>query len=204
MPTHPHLPSRWVGGAHPTARRSPAERSGRERSSDCRLGGEFCPSARPGDWPTLRFCAGPSSALKSTAAEPRRQRRSLRPGSGRWVGSHGPFPGTSEWCHGRGLVPSSPASTLLPTPWIGSEGPGPLGAVGRASRRSGTDAGQQGRESPLDAQLAWSEGGRGAGTTVSGQRLPPPAPAPRGPADTDTWRCSPRPPGPRGSAAAPP
>ena len=126
-------------------------RGSRERSSDCRLGREFCPSARPGDWPTLRFCAGPSGALKSTAAEPRRQRRGLRPG--------GPSPSTSERCRGRGLVPSSPASTLLPTPWMGSEGPSPVGAVGRASRRSGTDAGQQGRESPLDAQLAWREGG---------------------------------------------
>lgn len=70
---------------------------------------------------------------------------------------------------------------LLPTPWIGSKGPGPLGTVGRASRRSGTDAGQQGRESPLDAQLAWSEGGRGGGHHGERAAAAPSRPRSQGP-----------------------
>ena len=36
----------------------------------------------------------------------------------------------------------------------------PFGTTGQASKRSGTDAGQQGRESSLNAQFACSEGGR--------------------------------------------
>ena len=77
---------------------------------------------------------GPSTALKSTAEEPRRRRRGLRPGSGHWVGSRSPFPSTSEQCQGHRLASFSLASTLLPIPGICREGPVLLAPQARPPR----------------------------------------------------------------------
>lgn len=53
-----------------------------------------------------------------------------------------------------------PGQHTAPRPMDLQRRSSPFGTTGRASKRSGTDAGQQGRESPLNAQLACSEGGR--------------------------------------------